>query len=334
MWRDPSGLAPEKEKNGEKLQGHWVEIQINHQSTPIDPCIVYMSIYFPDWSYAGYDCNWDLGNSFFGGGNESVLGIKGSGGGGGSANCGDHEYNTKSPGWFGITLPHFENGLFVPGSNGSKNYAGKGPFFNEPDLRIIDKSGVLFESKKSYQFGSMNNNDFGSISLDYLDLFLTELRQNMLYPKEIKNGGQYEWSSILTIQKQLSTFDYSLTAINVRTNRYNDHVFFDFLSNIRAGMLIFGDVHTHGRTNSGFSAQDLLSLSLSFNGLRNFVSVLFTPKADYFIRVSNPELFMKQCEINQKLINKSARSQLEIDAIIPKISDFESWGLEYKVFSK
>jgi hypothetical protein len=43
---------------------------------------------------------------------------------------------------------------------------------------------------------------------------------------------------------------------------------------------------------------------------------------------------MKQCEINQRLIGSKADLNLDIDAIIRKESDFESWGLEYKVFSK
>jgi hypothetical protein len=83
MWRDPSGLVPQKEKNREKLQGGLTEYIPNYVS---QGCTVVASRYEDEISFvftAGYDCNWGYGNSFFGG-NIMFLNSLGGGGGGGN----------------------------------------------------------------------------------------------------------------------------------------------------------------------------------------------------------------------------------------------------------
>jgi hypothetical protein len=85
IWRDPSGMKPEKEKNGEKLQGWEFSNDIATEMIYKKDNYVNLESFISFYFTAVYDCNWNLGNSFFGG-NTMLLGSIGRigfGGGGG-----------------------------------------------------------------------------------------------------------------------------------------------------------------------------------------------------------------------------------------------------------
>jgi hypothetical protein len=126
MWRDPSGMKPEKEKNGKRLLGEMVPISqigiIECTATRIEINYTWIG---PIYTSTEYDCNGNYGESFFS--HTPYLGrlFGGSGCRGGGA----MDFNTKASNWGGVILPHYENGKFISGGNENKSVSsswGKG----------------------------------------------------------------------------------------------------------------------------------------------------------------------------------------------------------------